>query len=55
MGPGSSGTSTAIERMPDKEERIVLRRIREMRLNMQQTVDGIRHLAEEQQAAAAGR
>jgi nitroreductase len=57
MGPGSSGTSTAVERMPDKEERIVLRRIREMRPNMQRTVDGIRHLAEEQQAAgpAAGR
>ncbi len=57
MGPGSSGTSTAIERMPDKEERIVLRRINEMRPNMQRTVDGIRHLAEDQQPAApaAGR
>ena len=55
MGPGSSGTSTAVERMPDKEERIVLRRIREMRPNMQRTVDGIRHLAEEQQAAGRPR
>ncbi len=52
MGPGSSGTATAIERMPDKEERIVLRRIAEMRPNMQRTVDGIRQLAEGRQPAA---
>jgi nitroreductase len=52
MGPGSSGTANAVERMPDKEERIVLRRIREMRPNMQRTVDGIRQLAEDGQPAA---
>ena len=46
MGPGASGTSMAIVRMPDKEDRIILRRIREMRANMQRTVDGIRELAE---------
>jgi nitroreductase len=52
IGPGSSGTATAVERMPDKEERIVLRRISEMRPNMQRTVDGIRQLAEGRQPGA---
>jgi hypothetical protein len=37
--------------MPDKEERIVLRRIREFRPNMQRTVDGIKQLAEHQPPA----
>ena len=46
IGPGASGTSAAVERMPDKEERIVLRRIRELRANMERTVAGIKQLAE---------
>jgi Polyketide cyclase / dehydrase and lipid transport len=51
LGPGSSGTSQAVEQMPEKEERIVLRRIREIRPNMQRTVDGIKQLAERQPSA----
>ena len=46
MGPGPSGLSIAIEAMPDKEERIVSRRLEEFRTNMQATVAGIKQLAE---------
>jgi hypothetical protein len=46
MGPAPSGLNTAIEAMPDKEERIIARRLDEHRANMQLTVDGIRNLAE---------
>ena len=47
MGPAPSGLSTAIAARPDKEERIVARRLDEHRANMQATVDGIRRLAED--------
>ena len=47
MGPGRSGLSPAIERMPDKEERIIARRLREFEANMLATVEGIKRLAEE--------
>jgi len=46
MGPGRGGLNFAIERMPDKEERIVARRIDEHRLNMQRVVAGVKELAE---------
>jgi hypothetical protein len=46
MGPGPSGTTAVIEKMPDKEERIIARRLEEWRTNMAATVDGIRRLAE---------
>ena len=46
MGPAPSGLNIAIEAHPDKEERIVARRLDELRANMQTTVDGIRSLAE---------
>ncbi len=46
MGPAPSGLNAAIEAMPDKEERIVARRLEEHRANMQKTVEGIRGLAE---------
>ena len=46
MGPAPSGLSIAIEAMPDKEERIVARRLEEWRSNMQATVEGIKALAE---------
>ena len=46
MGPAPSGLSLAITARPDKEERIVARRLEEHRTNMQATVDGIRRLAE---------
>lgn len=46
MGPAPSGLTPAIEAMPDKEERIVARRLDEHRLNMQSTVEGIKRMAE---------
>ena len=46
MGPAPSGLTPAILAMPDKEERIVARRLEEHRANMQATVDGIKALAE---------
>ena len=46
FGPGPSGLSAVIERMPDKEERIIERRLEEHRANMQRTVEGIKSLAE---------
>jgi hypothetical protein len=47
MGPGRSGLTPAIEAQPDKEERIIERRLDEWRTNMRATVDGIKHLAEQ--------
>ena len=46
MGPAPSGLSPAIEAMPDKEERIVARRLDEHRFNMLATLQGIKDLAE---------
>jgi len=46
IGPGPSGLTPAIEAMPDKEERIVARRLDEFRANMQATVEGIKQVAE---------
>ena len=46
MGPAPSGLTPAIEAMPDKEERIVARRLEEHRANMQRTIDGVKALAE---------
>lgn len=46
LGPGPSGLTAAIERMPDKEERIISRRLDEHRENMTRTIDGIKELAE---------
>ena len=46
MGPAPSGLTIAITAMPDKEERIVARRLEEFAANMQATLDGIKHLAE---------
>jgi hypothetical protein len=42
LGPGRSGTTMAIESMPDKEARIIHRRVAEAHANMARTVDGIR-------------
>jgi uncharacterized protein YndB with AHSA1/START domain len=50
MGPGPSGTTAAIERMPDKEERIIERRLQEWDAGMRAVLDGIRAHVE-----AAGR
>ncbi|QWF77241.1 SRPBCC family protein [Amycolatopsis sp. CA-230715] len=46
LGPGWSGLTIAIERMPDKEDRIIQRRLDEHRENMLATVTGIKELAE---------
>jgi uncharacterized protein YndB with AHSA1/START domain len=46
MGPAPSGLTPAIEAMPDKEERIVARRLDEHRANMAATLAGIKDLAE---------
>lgn len=49
MGPAPSGLTIAISRMPDKEDRIVARRLEEWKRSMQATVEGIKALAERQQ------
>lgn len=41
IGPGRSGLSPAIEAMPDKESRIIHRRLAEHQRNMQANLDGI--------------
>ena len=46
MGPARSGLNAAIDAMPDKEERIIARRLEEHRANMVATLEGIRGLAE---------
>lgn len=46
MGPARSGLSLAIQARPDKEERIVARRLEEWTRNMTATVEGIKALAE---------
>jgi uncharacterized protein YndB with AHSA1/START domain len=46
MGPAPSGLSIAITAMPDKEERIVGRRLKELEANMRATLEGIKALAE---------
>jgi hypothetical protein len=46
MGPAPSGLSIAIEAMPDKEEKIVARRLAEHERNMRATLEGIQGLAE---------
>ncbi len=46
MGPAPSGLSIAINAMPDKEERIIARRLVEHERNIQATLGGIKQLAE---------
>jgi len=46
LGPGRSGLSLAIERMPDKEQKIVFVRMREFERNMTFTLDRLKALAE---------
>ena len=49
MGPAPSGLSIAIAAMPEKEERIVARRLEEWARNMQATLEGLKALAEPDQ------
>ena len=46
MGPGRSGLSFAIDRMPDKEQKIVFVRMREFERNITVTLERIKTLAE---------
>lgn len=52
IGPAPSGLTPAIERMPDREEEIVSRRMAEHNANMQRTLDGYKQLAENGPAAS---
>jgi len=51
IGPAPSGLSAAIAAMPEKEERIIARRLSEFEQNMRATLQGIKELAEAAQAA----
>jgi uncharacterized protein YndB with AHSA1/START domain len=46
IGPGRSGINLAIDAMPDKESKILHRRLGEHRANMTATLGGIKALAE---------
>jgi Polyketide cyclase / dehydrase and lipid transport len=46
IGPGRSGISIAIDAMPDKESKILHRRLAEHRANMEATLAGIKEIAE---------
>jgi uncharacterized protein YndB with AHSA1/START domain len=46
MGPARSGLSFAIDRMPEKEQKIVFVRMREFEANMAATLEAIKKLAE---------
>ncbi|MEP1123157.1 MAG: SRPBCC family protein [Ilumatobacter sp.] len=46
MGPGRGGLNFAIDRMPEKEERIVANRMAEHELNMKAVLDGVKDVAE---------
>jgi uncharacterized protein YndB with AHSA1/START domain len=46
IGPGRSGLSPAIDAMPDKESKIIRRRLDEHRRNMTANLEGVKALAE---------
>jgi hypothetical protein len=46
IGPGPSGLTPLIEKMPEKEEKIIARRLEEWHTNMTATVTGIKRMAE---------
>ncbi|MEU4928682.1 SRPBCC family protein [Streptomyces yokosukanensis] len=46
LGPGRSGLSAAIDRMPDKEQKIVFVRLREFERNIASTLEHIKKRAE---------
>ena len=51
IGPGRSGLTPAIERMPEREEDIVATRMAELNTNMTRTLEGFKQLAEEASGA----
>jgi hypothetical protein len=46
MGPGPSGITALIEKMPDKEEKVIARRLGEWAANMSATISGIKETVE---------
>ncbi|WP_098957337.1 SRPBCC family protein [Pseudonocardia sp. N23] len=46
LGPGRSGLTPAIEKMPDKEQQIVFGRLREFEAGISRTLSGIKERAE---------
>lgn len=46
MGPGPSGITALIEKMPDKEEKVIARRLEEWTANMSATISGIKKTVE---------
>ncbi len=46
LGPGPSGTTLAIDSMPDKEAKIISRRIDAISANIGRTVNGVKDIAE---------
>ncbi len=54
MGPAPSGLTPAIEAMPDKESKIIARRLAEHATNMQANLDGVKALIEAGAAEPAG-
>ncbi len=52
MGPGRGGLNYAIESMPDKEERIIARRLGEHQVNMERVLAGVKELAESNGSAS---
>ncbi|MGI5452190.1 SRPBCC family protein [Streptomyces sp. CA-249302] len=46
LGPGRSGLSPAIDRMPEKEQQIIFVRLREIEQNITATLNHIKRLAE---------
>jgi nitroreductase len=46
LGPGPSGLTMAIESMPDKEDRIIIRRVRDQHTSMLQVLAGVKRTVE---------
>ncbi|WP_354641475.1 SRPBCC family protein [Kitasatospora camelliae] len=46
IGPARSGISPWIDRMPEREEELLVRRLGELRTGMEATLDGLKALAE---------
>ncbi|MEV5551223.1 SRPBCC family protein [Streptomyces sp. NPDC052309] len=54
VGPGRSGVSLAIDRMPDREEEVVAHRLGELRANIDASLRGMKDLAEADGRPAPG-
>ncbi|GHB66449.1 hypothetical protein GCM10010377_66760 [Streptomyces viridiviolaceus] len=54
MGPGRSGVSLAVDRMPDREDEVVAHRLGEFRVNIDASLRGMKDLAEADGRPAPG-